>query len=84
MNIKVGHAALSKAGMTPAGRRRQAAAMRAYWAARRAKSAPSTNRPRVAAKAEPPKKPGGLTTAGRKRLSEAMKKRWAERRKKAS
>jgi len=58
--------------------------MRAYWAARRAKSAPISNKARVRAKAAAPKKRGGLTAAGRKRLSDAMKKRWAERRKKAS
>jgi hypothetical protein len=73
-----------RAGMTPAGRRRQAAAMRLYWAARKAKAAPITNKATVAAKAAAPKKRGGLTAAGRKRLSDAMKRRWAERRKKAS
>jgi len=72
-------------GMTPAGRKRQAAAMRLYWAARRAKSAPASNKSTAAAKAVAPKKRGGgITSAGRKRLSEMMKKRWAERRKKTS
>ena len=70
--------------VTPAGRRRQAAAMRLYWAARKAKASPITNKATVAAKAGALKKRGGLTAAGRKRLSDAMKKRWAERRKKAS
>ena len=65
-----------RGGMTPAGRKRQAAAMRRYWAARRAKSAPKT--------AVPKKRGGGLTPAGRKRLSEMMKKRWAEKKQKAS
>jgi hypothetical protein len=58
--------------------------MKARWAARRAKSAPTSNKATVVAKAATPKKRGGLTPAGRKRLSEAMKKRWAEKRKKAS
>ena len=71
-------------GITPAGRRRLAAAMKARWAARKAKSAPTSNKATVVAKAATPKKRGGLTPAGRKRLSEMMKKRWAERRKKAS
>jgi hypothetical protein len=66
-----------RGGITPAGRRRLAAAMKARWAARRAKS------PAISAKTTGPKK-RGLTAAGRKRLSEAMKKRWAERKKSAS
>ena len=73
-----------RGGMTSAGTRRQAAAMRLYWAARRAKSTPISNKAKVAAKAVAPRKRGGMTAAGRKRLSAAMKKRWAERRKKAS
>ena len=73
-------------GMSPAGRKRQAAAMRAYWAARRAKSAaPKSNKAIAVAKPTTRKKRGGgLTPAGRKRLSEMMKKRWAERRMKTS
>ncbi len=71
-------------GITPAGRKRLAAAMKARWAARRAKSARASNKATAAAKAAAPKKRSGLTAAGRKRLSEMMKKRWAERRKKAS
>ena len=67
-----------RGGITPAGRRRLAAAMKARWAARRAKS------PAMSVKTAGPKKRGGLTAAGRKRLSEAMKKRWAERKKSAS
>lgn len=66
-------------GITPAGRRRLAAAMKARWAARKAKSKGT-----AVGKAATPKKHGGLTAAGRKRLSEMMKKRWAERRMKAS
>jgi hypothetical protein len=73
-----------RGGITPAGRRRLAAAMKARWAARRAKSAPTSNKPTTVAKAAAPKKRGGLTAAGRKRLSEMMKKRWAEKRKAAS
>jgi hypothetical protein len=74
-----------RGGMTPAGRRRQAAAMRRYWAARRAKLAPISKITTAATKAPAPiKRGGGLTSAGRKRLSELMKKRWAERKKKAS
>ena len=72
-------------GMTPEGRKRQAAAMRRYWAARRAKSAPSSKKTSAPAKAPAGiKRGGGLTSAGRKRLSELMKKRWAERRMKTS
>jgi hypothetical protein len=72
-----------RGGMTPAGRRRQAAAMRLYWAARRAKSGPISAKTTTVAKKAAPKR-GGLTAAGRNRLSEMMKKRWAEKRKKAS
>ena len=62
-------------GITPAGRRRLAAAMKARWVARRAKSARISNKATAVAKAAAPKKrSGGLTAAGRKRLSEAMKK----------
>ena len=68
-----------RGGITPAGRRRLAAAMKARWAARKARSKGT-----AVGKAATPKKRGGLTAAGRKRLSDAMKKRWAERRKKAS
>ena len=70
-------------GMTPAGRKRQAEAMRAYWAARRAKSATIVSKTSAVPKPAPKKRGGGMTPAGRKRLSEMMKKRWAERRKKA-
>jgi len=72
-----------RGGMTPAGRKRQAVAMRLYWAARRAKSAPTKKTTAATKAAAPKKRGGGLTPAGRKRLSEMMKKRWAERRKKA-
>jgi hypothetical protein len=70
-----------RGGITPAGRRRLAAAMKARWAARKAKSASISNKAIAAAKPSAPKKRGGgMTPAGRKRLSEMMKKRWAERR----
>ena len=71
-----------RGGITPAGRKRLAAAMKARWAARKAKSAPAMNKAASTAKAAAPKK-RGLTPAGRKRLSEMMKKRWAEKKKKA-
>lgn len=70
-----------RGGMTPAGRKRQAAAMREYWAARRAKSAAIVKNVSTVAKPASKKRGGGMTPAGRKRLSEMMKKRWAERRK---
>lgn len=70
-------------GITPAGRRRLAAAMKARWAARRAQLAGTSNKASTKVGAAP-KKRGGLTAAGRKRLSEAMKRRWAERKKAAS
>jgi len=73
-----------RGGMTPAGRKRQAAAARLYWATRKAKSGPISKKATVTTKAAAPKKRGGLTAAGRKRLSDAMKKLWTERRKKAS
>lgn len=73
-----------RGGMTPAGRKRQAAAMRAYWAARRTKSAAMVKKVSKVAKPAGKKRGGSMTPAGRKRLSEAMKKRWAERRKAAS
>ncbi len=68
-------------GMTPAGRKRQAAAMKEYWAARRAKSSAIVKKVSAVAKPASDKRSGGMTPAGRKRLSEMMKKRWAERRK---
>ena len=71
--------------ITSAGRRRQAAAMKAYWVARRAKSGATSINPTAKPKERPQmKRGGGMTAAGRKRLSEMMKKRWAERRKAAS
>jgi hypothetical protein len=65
-----------RGGITPSGRKRLAAAMKARWATRRAKSATTS---RTAAATTPKKRGGGMTAAGRKRLSDAMKKRWAEK-----
>ena len=62
-----------KRGLTPAGRRRLSAMMKARWAARRkppAKPAPTKTRARRT-----------MSPAARKRISAMMKKRWAERRK---
>jgi len=59
-----------RGGITPAGRRRLAAAMKARWAARKVKSMGT-----AVGKTAAPKKRGGMTAAGRKRLSEMMKKR---------
>jgi hypothetical protein len=64
-------ASINDDGMSE-GRRRQAEAMRQYWANRKAaKSAPEK---KAAAK-------GGISAEGRKRLSEMMRKRWAAKRK---
>jgi hypothetical protein len=68
-------------GITPAGRRKLAQAMKRRWAQRKVASSASAPTANVAAK---PKKRGGITAAGRKKLSEAMKRRWAEKKRKAS
>ncbi len=59
-----------RTGMSSEGRKRQAEAMRAYWAARKA----GAKKP-----AKKAAKKGGLTAAGRKTLSENMKRMWAEK-----
>ena len=59
-----------KGGMSAAGRRNIALAMKRRWAVKRVKAAP--------VKSATPKKRGGITAAGRKKLAEAMKRRWAE------
>ena len=70
-------------GITPAGRRKLAEAMRRRWAERR--GAPSTSKASAkATSVNKPKKRGGITPAGRKRLAAAMRKRWAEKKRKAS
>jgi hypothetical protein len=68
-----------KRTMSPEGRARVAAAMKARWAARRAgkstaKAAPKAGKPAKA------KKKSGLTPAGRAKLAANMKARWAARR----
>jgi hypothetical protein len=60
----------AKRSMSAAGRQRQIAAMRAYWAAKKAGGKKATKK---AAKKR------GLTAAGRKRLSDNMKRMWAEK-----
>ena len=62
-----------KRGLTPAGRKRLSAMMKARWAARR----------KAAAKPAPKKTSSRRTmsAAARKRISEMMKKRWVARRK---
>jgi hypothetical protein len=62
-----------KRGLTPAGRRRLSAMMKARWAARRKPAA------KPATKATPARHT--MSPAARKRISAMMKKRWAERRK---
>jgi hypothetical protein len=61
----------AKRGVSAEGRQRQIAAMRKYWAAKKAGGKKATKK---AAKKR------GLTAAGRKRLSENMKRMWAEKR----
>jgi hypothetical protein len=62
-----------KRGLTPAGRRRLSAMMKARWAARRKQAAkPAAEKASVRRTMSP---------ATRKRISAMMKKRWAERRK---
>jgi hypothetical protein len=68
-------------GITPAGRRKLAEAMKQRWAQTRGATSPSAASIKMAAK---PKKRGGITAAGRKKLSEAMKRRWAEKKRKTS
>ena len=62
-------------GLTPAGRRRLSAMMKARWAARRkqaAKPAPKQTRGRRT-----------MSPAARKKIAEAQRKRWAARKKAA-
>jgi hypothetical protein len=64
-----------KRGLTPAGRRRLSAMMKARWAARRkqvAKPAPKQTRGRRT-----------MSAAARKKIAEAQRKRWAARKKAA-
>jgi hypothetical protein len=64
-----------KRGLTPAGRRRLSAMMKARWAARRKQVA------KPAAKKTTGRRT--MSPAARRRISEMMKKRWAQRRKAA-
>jgi hypothetical protein len=67
-------------GMTTAGRKRLSEATKARWAARRSKSAPTSNETTKRHR----KVRRGMSAAGRKRIAEAMKRRWAEKRKATS
>jgi len=62
-----------KRGLTPAGRRRLSAMMKARWAARRKQAV----KPAVKQTSDH----RTMSPAARKRISAMMKKRWAERRK---
>jgi hypothetical protein len=75
---KAAPAHAKKRGLTPAGRRRLSAMMKARWAARRKQVAKP-----VSAKPTPTQTSGRRTmsAATRKRISEATKKRWAAYRK---
>ena len=69
-------------GITPAGRRKLAEAMRRRWAERR--GATSVSKASVKATgATKPKKSGGMSAQGRKNIAEAMRKRWAEKKRMA-
>jgi hypothetical protein len=70
-----------KGGITPAGRRKLAEAMKARWAQRKATSPAPTASAKATSATKPKKR--GMSAAGRKRVSEAMKKRWAEKKRKA-
>ena len=62
-----------KRGLTPAGRRRLSAMMKARWAARRKQAAKPTTKATSGRRT--------MSPAARKRISAMMKKRWAARRK---
>lgn len=68
-------AAVSKRGITPAGRRRIAEALRRRWAQKRAAKAEQERAQKNAAAAQKRRE-----TLARKRRSEAMKKSWAAKR----
>lgn len=67
---RLGTKKVDGSGMTVAGRKRQAEAMRRYWAQRKAGGKRATKKAA---------KKGVLTDAGRKILSENMKRMWAEK-----
>jgi len=71
-----------KGGLTPAGRRKLAEAMRRRWAERRGAS-PGSKAGVKATAATKPKKSGGMSEQGRKNIAAAMKKRWAQKKRMA-
>ena len=68
-------------GITPAGRRKLAEAMRLRWAQRKAGTGMSSSSAGVAAYSS--KKRGRMSAQGRKNIAAAMKKRWAEKKRMA-
>jgi hypothetical protein len=81
---KAASAQVKKRGLTPAGRRRLSAMMKARWAARRKQAEPAAVKSPAAIPA--PKKTSGRRTmspAARKKIAEAQRKRWAARKKAA-
>ncbi len=65
-------------GLTPAGRRRLSASMKARWAARRKTAAPAAAAPKAA---------GGrrrMSAAARKKIADAQRARWAAQKKGAA
>jgi len=69
-------------GITPAGRRKLAEAMRRRWAERR--GATSASKASVTATAATsPKKRSGMSEQGRKNIAAAMRRRWAEKKRMA-
>jgi hypothetical protein len=70
-------------GITPAGRRRLAEAMRLRWAQRKGAATRTSAASTSVSASSKPKKRGGITAAGRKKLAEAMRKRWAEKKRMA-
>ena len=69
-------------GITPAGRRKLAEAMRRRWAQRRAGTGTAPSSAGVAA-ATRPKKSRGMSAQGRKNIAAAMKRRLAEKKRMA-
>ena len=67
--------ATRKRTMSPAARKKSAAAQRARWATKQGGGTQTS----TAGKKSRTAKKGGITAAGRKRLSEMMKARWAAR-----
>jgi hypothetical protein len=69
-----------KGGMSPAGKKRLIAALKARWAAKKAaQSAPAVSAPATKAEVATPRK-SNFTPEGRKKLADAMKRRWAVKR----